>query len=251
MNDNFNSLINKFKKINKMRYVKGINNNLLNSCGLTFENLLGKKIDSMFFPDYKDIEIKCTQRYSGFPISLFTLSFDGPSLFESNYLIEKYGTDDKDFINKKVLFANLKYKQKVLVGNSYYFELDIDYEDKKIFINIYDLNFNIIEKRAFIYFDSLNDRINVKLSNLALIFGSKKIINGDLYFRYYKIVCYKYKGFEKFLELVKSNDIKISIVLRFARSGKNIGDNKNKNMVFKIKKDKIEELFDQIYSYEN
>ena len=60
--ENFNELIEKFKKINKEGYIRGINNNLTNSCGLTFEKLLGKNADSMFLPDYKDIEIKCKQR---------------------------------------------------------------------------------------------------------------------------------------------------------------------------------------------
>ena len=58
MINEFNNIISKFKEINAKGYIKGINNNLLNSCGLTFENLLGKKADSMFFPDYNNIEIK-------------------------------------------------------------------------------------------------------------------------------------------------------------------------------------------------
>ena len=49
MNEQFHGLIQKFVEINKKGYIKGINNNLLNSCGLTFENLLSKKADSMFF----------------------------------------------------------------------------------------------------------------------------------------------------------------------------------------------------------
>ena len=78
MDKNFKSLIFKFKDINKNGYIKGINNNLINSAGLTLENLLNKKADSLFLPDYRDIEIKCTQRFSRYPISLFSLSFDGP-----------------------------------------------------------------------------------------------------------------------------------------------------------------------------
>ena len=40
----------------------------------------------------------------------------------------------------------------------YYFELKMDYDSKKIFIKIYDINMNFIEDSAFIYFDPiLND----------------------------------------------------------------------------------------------
>lgn len=43
-----------------------------------------------------------------------------------------------------------------------------------IFLNIYDLNREYIEKRGFIDFKSISDRIKVKLNNLALVYASKK-----------------------------------------------------------------------------
>lgn len=247
----FENIISKFKKINEMGYIKGVNNNILNSCGLTFEKLLNKKADSMYFPDYENIEIKCKQRFSRYDISLFSLSFDGPELFESNYLLEHYGIKNKDFNNKKELFINFKYNKKVLVNDKYYFELDIDEENKRILINIYDLNYRLIEKRGFIDFDTINTRVNVKIKNLALIYASKKKQDDELYFRYYKIICLSYKNFETFLKLIKRDIIKISLILRFSKSGKDIGKNKNKNMVFKICDKNIEELYDKVYFYEN
>lgn len=103
MDNNFNELINKFKEINSQGYIKGINNNIINSAGLTFESLLLKKADSACLPDFKDIEIKTTQRFSRYAIALFSSSFDGPSLYEANYILEKYGSVDKDITNKKNL----------------------------------------------------------------------------------------------------------------------------------------------------
>ena len=251
MEKDFEKLIIKFKKINKLGYVKGINNNINNSCGLTFEKLIGKQVDSMFFPDFDGIEKKFTKRFSRYPISIFTISFNGPSLFESNYLLEKYGEEDKEFKDKKTLFCNLKYKTKVLVYQKYYFELDIDELKEIIYINIYDINYNFIERRGIIDFEDIKDRLRVKLNNLALIYASKRKINQDLYFRYYKIICYKYKGFDYFLTALKYDYVKVSICLRFARTGVNTGKNKNKNMVFKIDKNSVDKLFDRIYLYEN
>lgn len=175
-------------KINEQGYIKGINNNIFNSCGLTFENLINKNPDSLYFPDFNNIEIKCTQRFSRYPISLFSMSFDGPYLYESNYLLEKYGFQDKKYPEKKVLWGNLKYHQKTLIYNNY-FELELDKE--KIYINIYDLNNHLIDKQGFIYFNNIENRLKIKLANLAIIYASKKVINNDLYFRYYKIECYK------------------------------------------------------------
>ena len=250
MINEFNSIISKFKEINAKGYIKGVNNNLLNSCGLTFENLLGKKADSMFFPDYNNIEIKCKQRFSRYDINLFSLSFDGPELYESNYLLQYYGIKNKDFNNKKELFVNFKYRKKILVDDKYYFELDIDDEIKRIFINIYDIDYKLIEKRGFIDFDTINTRVNVKIKNLALIYASKKKQKDDLYFRYYKIVCLAYKDFDTFIKLIKNDVIKLSLILRFSKSDQDIGKNKNKNMIFKISDRDIEVLYNRIYLYE-
>lgn len=55
------------------------------------------------------------------------------------------------------LYANLKLNQKVLVNGKYYFELKIDYNDKKIFIKTYDINmnFSIVKTRINRLFDNV------------------------------------------------------------------------------------------------
>lgn len=251
MNENFKDLIAKFKQINKQGYIKGINNNLINSAGLTFESLLNKKADSMYFPDFKDIEIKTTQRFSRYPIVLFSTSFDGPSLYEANYLLETYGQVDKLLPEKKNLITNLILNKKIAIDNNFCFELKLSYIEKMIFINIYDKKNNFLEKRAIINFDTIKSKLNIKLQNLAVIYASKKVINNDLYFRYYKINCYKCNSFRTFLKLIKDGKIKLTLMLRVAKSGKDIGKNKNKNMMFLINKSNLLYLFDEIYNYEN
>lgn len=251
MEEEFKKIIDRFIEISKNGYVLGINNNETNSAGLTFERLLGKDPDSLFFPDYNGVEIKTTCRFSRYNISLFSMAFDGPDLFESNYLLENYGYYDTEFTNNKKLIVNLRINQKVLVNNKYYFELKIDYNDEKIELEIYNADFELIEKRAFIYFDSLKQRIEVKLKKMAVVYASKKKTNNYLFFRYYKIECYKYKNFDTFLKLIESEDIKLSLMLRFSRSGVESGKQKNKNMSFSIKKNSLYKLFDNVFTYEN
>lgn len=250
MEENFNDIINEFKRINKLGYIKGINNNLMNSAGLTFESLLGKKADSIYFPDYKNTEIKTTQRFSRYPITLFTSSFDGPNLFEANDLLNQYGRYDKEFINAKILITPLKFKEKVSI-HDYYFELDMDMNQEILFINIYDTNFNFLKKRGIVNFKTLKDKLTTKLQNLCVIYASKKKIENDLFFRYYKIECYKLKNFDYFISLITEQKINISLSLRISRSGEYKGKNRNKNLVFSINKNNLELLFDKIYDYEN
>ena len=51
------------------------------------------------------------------------------------------------------------------------------------------------------------------MHKLALIYASKKKINNDLYFRYYKIECFCLKDFATFLDLIKKDIIKITLLL--------------------------------------
>ena len=71
------------------------------------------------------------------------------------------------------------------------------------------------------------------------------------FFRYYQIVCCSYKGFNTFLNLIESGDIRFTLLLRVGKTERDFGKNKNKNMVFQISKNSISKLFDILYSYED
>ena len=249
MNKNYNNLINEFKNISKRRWIQGINN-YTNSAGLTFENLLNKKADSMYFPDYEGIEIKCTQRFSRYPITLFSSAFDGPSLYEMNRILSKYGKNDVIYKDRKLLNAEINTNTKTLVNNKYYFKFEISKDDKKLYLAIYDLNNKLIEKDAYISFETLKQRLDLKLSTLALVYASKRLIDNIPYFRYYKIEIYNLISFENFIKLIENDTIKINIIGRVSRSGNEAGRQRNKNLVFKIKKEDINKLF-KITKYYN
>lgn len=89
----------------------------------------------------------------------------------------------------------------------------------------------------------------LKLNTLAVIKASKKIMDNEKYFRYYKISIYNIISFEKFLELLKNQIIVVSLVGRISKSGERLGKYWNKNLEFKIKKKNIEQLFNKIYYY--
>lgn len=241
-------LITKFLKIAEKGYIKGINNSD-NSVGLTFEDELGKSPDSSFLPDYKNIEIKCKTRFSRFPISLFAKSFDGPTDFEMRRLLLTYGKPDSEFKSKYLLQGNV-YANKMTLIYENYFQFDVNRKDKKIYLLIYDKNKNIIEKISYVNFYSLKKRILAKLTNLCFVCASKKKEYGNLFFRYYKISIYRIKSFEKFLCLLEDGKISINLCGRVARSGERIGRQQNKNMVFKIPRYYISELFDKKFEFD-
>ena len=60
---------------------------------------------------------------------------------------------------------------------------------------------------------------------------------------------YKLKNFDTFLKLLEQGIIEVDLIARISKSGQDAGRYRNKNLVFKINKDKIWMLFNRIYSY--
>lgn len=248
MKEETKKFIEKFKKISNKGWIEGKSKSLGN-IGLTFEHELGKKADSMFFPDYYGIEIKCSTRFSRYPLSLFSVAFDGPTFPEINRIIQKYGYYDKVFKDKKVLNTNINCVTKTILNNNYSFKLEIDKKEEKIFLCVYNLNNKLIEKKSFIYLDTIKTHLFTKFNTLAYVKASKKVLNNNEYFRYYELSLYKLKTFDTFLDLLNKGVIDVCLIARIGKSGNDIGKYKNKNLLFKIKKENIEKLFNKIYTY--
>lgn len=248
LNDEVNNLIEQFHIIANKKWIKSVNKGL-GSIGYTFEKELDKSPDSLYFPDYYGTEIKCTGRYSRYPITLFTVAFDGPTFPEINRIVDKYGYPDTTFPEKKVLFANVGCIEKSILPSKYQLQLEVDKVEEKIYLCVYDYDCNLIERESFVYFKSLYDHLVLKLNRFAIVYASQKMIGEQKYFRYYKINIYQLKSFDIFIMLLKQGVIKVSLIARISKSGTDIGRYRNKNLVFMLKKDKINMLFDEIYSY--
>lgn len=230
-----------FNSISNKGWIKSVNMGT-GSVGLTFEREISKKIDSMFFPDYKNLEIKCTTRYSRYPITLFSCAFEGPTFPEINRIIDLYGYKHYKFPELKVLKLDIDSIKTKKCGN-YKFKLFIDENENKLFLEVFDLDDRLIEKKSFIYLDSLIEKLRIKISNLVVVHGSRKIINDEEYFRYYKMEEYKLIDDKRIIDLLKDGRIIATLESRIGMSGKYLGKYKNKNLVFRIKRKYIEDLY--------
>lgn len=245
----YDNLIKKFKEISDKGWIKSSNHNH-GGVGITFEHELDKKSDALFLPDYEGIELKCTTKYSKYPLYLFTIAFDGPTFPEINRLVELYGYPDKNFKDKNVLFTKLSLKETHIVNNKYKFKLELDKIDEKLYLMVFDMDNNLIEKKSFVYLKSIYDHLMVKLSKLAVINAYRKKLNNDDYFKYYKITIYELISFEKFLTLLEDGYIVVDLVARLNKSGVDKGRYRNKNLEFSIPKQNITKLFNKIYEYD-
>jgi len=246
MDNDFRDLISEFMRISKKGYIKEVKN-AFGSIGLTFERELNKAPDSKYLPDYKSIEIKCTSRFSRYAMTMFTVAFDGPNENEISRLVNKYGWYDEDFKDKKVLFTKLGFSYFNTINNDKYnLLLELDEKEGKIYLCVYNKRKKLIERKSYVYISTVLNHLNIKLKKLALIYASIKK-GEDNYYRYYRILCYKLKSEELFIKLLKEDIIEVRLISRLSKSGPEKGRYRNKNLIFEIKKDKIDKLYDKIY----
>jgi len=245
LDKNSTELLELFKQISSKRWIPGVCNGW-GSIGLTFEKEINKLPDSKYDPDFNDIEIKCTSRYSLYPLFLFTVAFDGPGN-EIVRLVNKYGHYDGSFSDKKVLYR--KIASEINPKYKYNFLFEVDRDKELIFLCIYNSDGVLLERESYITFSTLKTHVETKLKKLALVRASIKKEDTMQYYRYYAISFYKLLGFEKFIELIENNILQINIISRIGKSGEFSGKYKNRNVEFSIKKEDISKLFECYMHY--
>lgn len=246
MQNNEKKFITKFKVISSKGWIQSTTTGYI-AVGITFEKELGKKSDSLYLPDFEGIEIKCQQRFSNYPLNLFSKALDGPYLYSTNEFLQKYGIQNEKY-DKKEIYLNLKTKEYTF-QNGYYFKLKIEKEEERIYIETYNNKYQLIEKEYYIDFKSIKEILELKLNTLAHIRASMRMFDNKKYFRYYQIQLYKNKGFEVFLKLLEQDIINTSFICRVSKTKYTEGKNKNKGFHFTINQENINKLFNEIYYY--
>lgn len=248
--DDFINLKNDFKRIQEMGFVKGINNNK-NASGATFENLINSTSGDICIPDYGSIEIKTLRPYKLASINLFSSAPDGKYEKANQWLAENFGYKDKsssDLLTKNELICTFSGDYMNTTKSGYKFIAHIDYIRCKIFIYIYDKNKKLISKNDIYWdFDTIADKLNRKLSYMALIDVNKKIIEGDNYYAYTKMKIYKLKSISTFLKLLETGVIKINIKVGVYKTGIKKGCYNDHGSSFSILRKDISKLYNELY----
>ena len=243
MKEDIDRLTWEFYRIKKLKWIEATSKGRGNA-GITFEKMLGKEKENFPIADYNGIEIKThLKNYGRSHITLFSCTFDGPYIFGTQYLKNKYGWNDKELINNNVFYATLTADNIIKIKDKYFMKLEIDYLYKKIYLVVFDCYHKLIEKVGFWSFNTLNKKIEVKIKYLALIEAEKKKINNKEYFRYQNIKIYQLKNFNTFLSLIEKGIIKIVFNVGIYKSGKKFGQTYDHGTNFEINIKNISKLY--------
>lgn len=179
----------KFDKISQKGYIKGIYN-CPSSIGRTFESELNLQRNPSSMPDYNGIEIKTRRTYSKSAITLFNAVPNGKEPFEVERIKDAYGYPYKKDRRYKALYLDIYSNKMTFGGVKYQYKIDVDRDEEKIFLCIYDKYNNLIERETFWSFEYLKNKIMNKLQILAIVNAWTNTIDGWNYFKYYKIDFY-------------------------------------------------------------
>ncbi|MBO4245249.1 MAG: hypothetical protein J5892_00760 [Bacilli bacterium] len=231
----------------KNRYIESRSDEQ-NNCGLMLEKLLGSTGADFNIPDFYDIEIKAIGMYPNPTLTLFSAHLYGDEIFPVQGISQKYGHPDKDFPEHNVILVKLdvKYYHQDSINKNYFYKLSIDEVNKKIFVNIYDNHFKLIDNTIHWDFDDLKEMLERKLSKLAIFRVSRTIRKGVYYYKYIDMKLYRLRSFNCFINLIKQGKITANIQTGVYKSGYRQGKFVDHGTSFKMYLKNVELLFEQI-----
>lgn len=243
MEENILLLKQKFNEIRNLGYVKTVRNGST-GVGATFEQLLGKNEESFEIPDFYGIEIKTRRAYSKSSITLFNAVPTGSSYYEVKRLRDNYGWPTKGNKEIKSLYAMVNSKTREQAGLFYSFKLDINEKEQRIYLEVYDKNWDLIDKETYWDFDILEEKLIRKLQVLALVKAWTNKIENQEHFKYYKINFYVLKSFDAFIDVLKQGKIKINLRISTHTDEKRYGNVDSHGVGFEIHEEDLLDIYD-------
>ena len=245
MDYDIENLKTKFDEISKLGWIESEGKGF-GAAGITFEKKLGLFYNNFEIPDYDGIEIKTKRTDSNAYITLFNATFDGPFLFEIKRIYELYGWPDSTYKNYKVFNTSVFSSIKTSVGLWQTMRLNVNHIDRRIYLEVFDLNGCLLEKESYWTFDLLQEKFLRKFQYLAFIDVDRKYINGIEYFFYQNITFYKLRSFDAFLEAVENGFIRVSFKVGIYKKGHKFGKMYDHGTSFGIKKEDLDKVFIKI-----
>lgn len=212
--------------------------------------MIGNSFHNYPIPDYNGIEIKTKSSTKEEYITLFN-SIPDSFLFEIKRIIKEYGYPDKDYPEYNIFNLDINSHKYNRGNTSFYFKLKVDELSRNVILEVYDKRFHLIDNKTKWSFDLLKEKLELKLSNLAIVKAERKFVHNELYFKYNNINFYKLKGFDTFIDLIKKGLIKISFRIGIYKTDEKLGQIYDHGSSFCIKLKNIEKLFQKVNLEEN
>lgn len=244
--DNIIKLNNKFIEVKKLGYVNGINIKSKGNAGITFEYLIGKNNDNFQIADFEGIEIKVRSFLKTSKIRLFSLVPSNSFGLEIKRLRKMYGISNSTFPDVKTIHCYAVTTKKISLQNNFKVKLEIDYDEERIYLLVYEQNNLLLEKKLYWDFDDIIIALKRKLNTLAIVSFNKRIKDNITQFHFYDINFYKLKSEIVFFKLIEQGIIYMQFNLGVYKSGFKIGKEHDNGICFCININSLFKLYKKI-----
>lgn len=229
-----------FEKVRKAGFIESHRTHNT-GIGKTFEDLVNVVENNKQEVDYLDeLELKSSRELSKSMITLFTKAPSHPP--RANTLLRlKFGKDEGGL---KILHTTIPGNKFNTFLEKYGFKLEVNEKEKKIYILIKDLRSDtIIDFVCYYTFGDLKKIIEKKCKNIAFVTARIRKADGKEFFHFEKAILLTGLTFDKFLKAIKEGDIFYDIRIGVYRTGKNKGKTHDHGSGFRIRKNRIKDVF--------
>ncbi len=229
-----------FEKVKKAGFIES-HRATNTGIGKTFEDLLNIIENNKQEVDYlNELELKSSRELSSSMITLFTKSPTHPP--QANTLLRlRFGKDENGL---KILHTTIPGDKFNTFLDKYGFKLEINEKEKRIYILIKDLkNDALIDFSCYYAFEDLKKIVEDKCKNIAFVTAKIKKNSEKEFFHFENALLLTGLTFERFLKAIKEGDILYDIRIGVYRTGIMKGKTHDHGSGFRIKKDRIERVF--------
>ena len=229
-----------FEKVKKVGFIESHRTNNT-GIGKTFEDLVNVVENNKQKVDYLDeLELKSSRELSNSMVTLFTKSPSHPP--QANTLLRlNFGKDENGL---KILHTTVPGDKFNTFLGRYGFKLEINEKEKRIYVIIKDLvGDTIIDFPCYYTFDDLRKIVEDKCKNIVFITARIRKMEDKEFFHFEDALLLTGLTFEKFLKAIREGDILYDIRIGVYRTGVMKGKTHDHGSGFRIKKDRIEKVF--------
>lgn len=232
-----------FIKVKNLGYVKS-NRSHDTGIGKTFEDYMHVVENNLPEADLYGFELKSKRESSSSYLTLFTKSPTHPS-GANTYMRNTYGTPYEDNPYYKKLHTSMFATYRNTYNNKFGFQLINSPEEKKLYIEISDLETGLILENDIYYSYEQIERCIEKLKNLLFVYADTKKIDGIEHFHFVKAVLHYRPSLSKFLDMLDRGEVMVDLRLGTYTSGPKTGKLHDHGTGFRIKPSSLLALYEE------
>ena len=235
-------MIARFREVKSMGYIPS-HRTSDTGIGKTFEDCVGVAENNINAPDLFGFEIKAHREKSSSYVTLFTKKPSFPD--DANSILNaKFGTPYPNNPTLNSLHTSMFADRGNTYMGKYSFQLCVDQNTKKIFIQVSDLQTgNILDKSAGYTFEEIEETLKNKLENLFYVSAKRQKSEGTELFLFHKADVYMHPSIERFIDLLQEGEIMYDIRIGSYKSGTNYGKSHDHGSGFRILPQSLGKLF--------